>query len=62
MHNRILDLVIDLAVQCIRVQGRGGQLHHVCAEFIGLAIGTGRARDGNTVVSAHYNSLESRLR
>ena len=60
MHNRIHDLVIDLAVQCTcpgpGAMGDGAPC--VCAEFLGLAIGTGRAGDENTVVSAHYdNSL-----
>ena len=48
MHNRIHDLVIDLAVQ-VYVSGPG-TAHQVCAEFLGLAIGTGWG--GNTVVLA----------
>ena len=39
-HNRIHDLVIDLAVQCPGPWGTAQPC--VCAEFIGLAIGTGR--------------------
>ena len=34
MHNRIHDLVIDLAVQC---PGPWGTAHRVCAEFLGLS-------------------------
>ena len=65
MHNRIHDLVIDLVVKCT-CPGPWGTAHGVCvcAEFLGLALGTrtSRARDGNTVVCEHYdNSLESRL-
>ena len=48
MHNRIHDLVIDLAVQCT-VSGAVGTAHHVCAEFLGLAsnrYGPGRAGPG----------------
>ena len=35
----------------------------VCAEFLGLAIGTGQAGDGNVHNNGdvHNNSLESRL-
>ena len=52
-----------MLIYSVRVRGREGwRTMCVCAEFLGLATGTGRARDGNTVVSAHYhNSLESRL-
>ena len=63
MHNRIHDLVIDLAVQCTCPGVVGDGTPCMCAEFLGLASNRyGPAGDGNTVVSAHYdNSLESSL-
>ena len=62
MHNRVHDLVIDLAVQCMCPGAMGDGTPCVCVGFLMLAIVMGQTGDGNTMVSAHYdNSLESRL-
>ena len=42
MHNRIHDLVIDLAVQVYMSGAVGDGTPCMCVEFLGLAIGTGR--------------------
>ena len=42
MYNLIHDLVINLAVQCTCPGPWGRRTVYVCAEFLGLAISTGR--------------------